>query len=78
MVKLAEDFSYQLWPYDNKSIWINRFGLQTWLRNWRPTHQREDMLQLENMMDLRDGPSQSAIVSKPLTIKNVGLKRFAG
>ncbi|QQK42182.1 hypothetical protein Pdw03_5036 [Penicillium digitatum] len=25
------------------------------------------------MMDLRDGPSQSAIVSKPLTIKNAGL-----
>jgi hypothetical protein len=76
-VKKAEEFSYELWPDDNKSTWIKRFGLQTGPRNWRATGQREEKLQLLNMMDLRDGLSHSATPSKPSSIKKVSPEEFA-
>lgn len=77
MVKSAEDFSYQLWPDDNKSTWIKRFGLQTGPRSWRATGQRDEKIQVENLMDLHDGPSHPAITSKPSTINKVSPKGFA-
>ncbi|KAJ5415001.1 hypothetical protein N7509_000099 [Penicillium cosmopolitanum] len=64
MIKKAEDFSYQLWPEDNESTWVQQFGLQLRSRNWRVTGQREEKLRLKNMMGLQDGPSNCPIISK--------------
>lgn len=36
-IKTATDFVYQLWPYDNSSLWTKTFGIPDIELEWRKT-----------------------------------------
>jgi hypothetical protein len=36
-IKTASDFTYEIWPYDNSSLWIKTFGIPDIEFEWRKT-----------------------------------------
>ena len=52
-IKGSEEFSYELWPVDRSSTWVENFGLQSTTRKWRRTRQCDDR-RLRELAALRD------------------------
>ncbi|OAQ62735.1 hypothetical protein VFPPC_11208 [Pochonia chlamydosporia 170] len=46
-IKEAQDFTYEMWPEDHSSSWINLYGRKPWRYNWRSTTLTESMRRLK-------------------------------